>query len=573
MKIIMEKITKIFIVLLLMIVAQSCHDELSKVTNVNAPTIAALSTEIGLAQYAKGGVYYNGFGGNSGTGPAYYPTLDDGLGEGMLLIVNGLHDALGDLIFVPWGNNSFKFADNPTQITLDDNSVNHMPVGVSQPYELKLRNDRAYGAGNIMLIEWTYMYFLNNACNEVLAYVDKPAYTGSADAKKATLKAWSYFWKGYAYSRIGNMYVAGLIIDTPGVSNGNYVTNTAIITEANKNFDLAITTLNSITDASSYADMMGNLIPGQSQSGTGGVPSLAQFIGNVNTLKARTALASLRVKNMVAADWNNILTLANAGIQNGDPVFIMKTTQDINKSYIDPQFGWSAAYASGSGGTYYISERLMQDFNVNDERFLSNIDTLGSPVVNLRGRGLGFGTRWNLEDAGGTWWRANNTTAAAPYVNVSGFGVDNIYMAGSYEENQLMIAEAKINTGDIPGGLALIDVVRAYQHANLPALNSATINTVPLAMEEIRKERRIALLFRGLAFYDARRMGITDDVSLGGGRANAVVLSADPNTGNTIVNTHAFINYNYLPYFDVPQNELDFNVEIGSTPVKTTILQ
>lgn len=91
-------------------------------------------------------------------------------------------------------------------------------------------------------------------------------------------------------------------------------------------------------------------------------------------------------------------------------------------------------------------------------------------------------------------------------------------------------------------------------------------------MEEIRKERRISLIWRALGFYDARRMGITDDVSLGGGRANAVVLSAATD-GSTIVNTKAFINYNYLPYWDVPQNELDFNANVGSTPVKTSILQ
>jgi len=577
----MKNAIKITSLLVTMLLAQACHDELSKVSNVNQPTVGALGSENGLAQFAKGGIYWNGFGANSGAvtggGPAYYPSLDDGLGEGMLSIVFGLHDAMGDLIFIPWGNNDMKFADNPTDFTLDDNSVHTMPIGVSQPFELKLRNDRAYGPSNTMQIEWTYMYFVNNACNVVLANVDNTTFSGSAADKKATMKAWAQFWKGYAYSRIGLMYIAGIITDEPGATNGNYVTNTAILGEANKQFDAAIASLNSIADAGAFSEVMTNLLPGQALGGKGGqisdwTPQV--FIRNINTMKARTAMASLRVKDMVAGDWTNILTLANAGIQASDPVFILKTVQDINKSYLDPQFGTAASLTSGSGGTFFVSERLIQDFNTSqDERFLSNFDTLGSPVVNKRGRGLGFGTRWNLEDAGNTWWRAHNTTSAIPYVNVSGFGIDDNYLAGSYEENQLMIAEAKINSGNIPGGLADIDAVRAYQHANLPALNPGTINTVPLAMEEIRKERRISLLFRGLAFYDARRMGITDDKSLGGGRAGAVVLSADPNTGATIVNTNAFINYNYLPYFDVPQNELDFNANIGTAPVKTNILK
>ena len=87
--------------------------------------------------------------------------------------------------------------------------------------------------------------------------------------------------------------------------------------------------------------------------------------------------------------------------------------------------------------------------------------------------------------------------------------------------------------------------------AGLAAIGSLT---KAQALEEIRSERRIALLFRSLAFYDARRLGIIDDVSKGGGRANAVVISAGP-----VVNTKAFINYNYLSYFDVPKNELEYN--------------
>ncbi|HEV8512910.1 MAG TPA: RagB/SusD family nutrient uptake outer membrane protein [Cyclobacteriaceae bacterium] len=569
----MKKISKVFILLISLFIV-SCHDELSKVSNTNQPTPAALQGELGLTSFAKGGVYYNGFGGNGGgTAPAYYPTLDDGLGEGMLLIVYGLHDAMGDLIFIPWGNNDFKFADNPTSFTLDDNSVVPMPIGLSQPHELKLRNSRAYGPTNTMLLEWTYMYFMNNACNIILANVDGTTFTGDAATKKATLKAWAHFWKGYLYARLGNMYIAGLIVDTPGATNGNYVTNSDLLVESNKNYDAAITDLGSATDGPSYNFVMNGLIPGQCQAGKGGIPTQAQFIRNVNTMKARTALISKRLKDMTAADWTNITTLTTAGIKATDPVFVMKTTQDINHSYVDPQFSGVGSYTSGSGGTFYLSERLVQDMDTtNDTRYQNNINVLSSPVVNLRGRGLGFGTRFNLVDGGTSEDDGAVADGATPWVHVSDYGVDDIYMAGSFEENQLMLAEAKIHSGDIPGGLAIIDAVRAYQKAGLPALNSSTINTVPLAMEEIRKERRISLIFRGLGFYDARRMGITDDVSLGGGRAKAVVLSAATD-GTTIVNKNAFINYNYLPYFDVPLNELDFNMNIGTVPVATNILK
>jgi hypothetical protein len=84
------------------------------------------------------------------------------------------------------------------------------------------------------------------------------------------------------------------------------------------------------------------------------------------------------------------------------------------------------------------------------------------------------------------------------------------------------------------------------------------------AKEELRKERRVALVFRGTAFYDARRWGVTDDVAKGGGRKNAVVL-----TSGGVLNTHATINYNFLDYWDVPADEFVLNPPAaGSAPIK-----
>jgi hypothetical protein len=54
------------------------------------------------------------------------------------------------------------------------------------------------------------------------------------------------------------------------------------------------------------------------------------------------------------------------------------------------------------------------------------------------------------------------------------------------------------------------------------------------------------LVFRAVAFYDARRWGVIDNKSQGGARAGAVILSFSGT--NTVINTNAFINYNYLSY-------------------------
>jgi hypothetical protein len=537
---------------------QSCRDELVDVTNKNEPTAAALNTEAGLIAFAKGGTYLNGIG-------YYYTSVDDQLGPRtgrnlgyLTTMIFGLHESMGDVIYVPWGNQDFKFANNPTDITLDDNTNVPMPIGVSQPFELKLRNDRAYGAANTFLMEWTQMYFLNNAMNVLLSKIDDATYQGGSDTKKNTLKAWAYWWKGYAYSRIGSMYIAGVITDEPNKTNDNFVANTEIINEATNNFNKAATALQAVTEVDVYQNVLKVVIPGYCQQGQGGIPSPDQWIRNINTMKARNLLVNKRVADMTATDWDDIQNLTTNGIQEPDPTFIVKSTEDFNRSVIDPNFGSVAAYtATEDGSTFFVSERLMQDFRNGDLRKDNNFELLGSPIVNKRGRGLGFGTRWYLVDGG------KDVGDAITYVHTQQFGVDDVYLAGSYEENQLMLAEALIQKGDIPGGTAIIDVIRTYQGAALPAIGAVS---KAQALEELRSERRIALLFRGLAFYDARRLGITDDKSKGGGRAGAVVLSSNGNS--TVVNTNAFINYNYLSYFDVPKNELEFNSpSTGSSPV------
>ncbi len=531
--------------------ALSCKDDLAEVKNRNNPTLELLRAEPGILALSKGGIYINGFGG-------YYNTIDDGLGNGLHLIVYGMHDSMGDLIYVPWGNNNFKYLDNPTDFTLDDNTVVPMPIGVSQPYETRLRNDRAYGATNNFLPEWTYMYVMNNACNVLLANIDAATYLGDADSKKNTLKAWSYFWKGYAYSRIGSMYIAGLILDEPAITNNEYVSNTEILAEATKNFDLAVAALGQITSMTDYEEVMGKIIPGYCVH-ENGIPSTAEWIRNINTMKARNLLANKRVADMTVADWTQLKTLADAGIAANDAIFVIKTTATPSESiFTDNVFGSNSLVATTNDPTYFISERLIQDYRPGDDRFTNNFALLPSPQVNIRGRGLGFGTRYYLVNGG------NGVNDAFTYADANTPGADNHFMAGSYEENELMRAEAEIQLGNIATGVGLIDNVRTFQAANLADINPAS--TKGEALEELRSERRVSLLFRGLGFYDARRNGVIDDKSKGGGRAGAVVLSNVP--GTPFLSTNAFINYNYLSYWDVPANELVFNnPSSGSAPV------
>jgi len=529
--------------LLISSVLTSCKDQLD-IQNPNQPTPASAATETGVIGLAQGAIYVNGF---TSSGNKYY----DGVVGAFYNGVVGFHEMMGDVVAAEAANTYMNNLSAPNEVILDDGTKVANPNSPSaQITLLRAINVNSQQGGNPGFHEWSMMYGLNNAANSVLEVVEKTTFSGDAATKKSTIKAWAYFWKGFAYSRIGSMYYAGLINNTSSSTNGNYVTKEKIIEEANANFDKAASTLTAITNAADYTSVMTLLVPSFFQGGKGAVPTIAQWVKNLNTMKARNILVNTPTSSMTAAQWGNILTLTNAGIGTADPVFAGNTnaTGDIFAP-LSYSVAARSVGANASGGTYKISERLIQDFNTGDKRLANNFNQY--PVwVGNSDRGNAFNTRWAIKDGG------NGLPGVMVYTNRAA-GAAELYMVGSYEENELMKAEAKLYTGDIAGAVTSINAVRSYQGAGLAPISSADLATVK---EELRKERRVALAFRGLSFYDARRWGILDS-----GRKNAVVISKDGKT----INTKATINYGYLDYWDVPNNELAYNpAATGSAPVK-----
>jgi hypothetical protein len=260
---------------------------------------------------------------------------------------------------------------------------------------------------------------------------------------------------------------------------------------------------------------------------------------------------------MTAADWQTIITLTTAGIQSTDNVFAGRTAT-INGFFSS---GGGSVSANTAGNptvtTFTMSERLIQDIKPGDLRMSKNFLQV-TPFLNQVG-GFTFGTRWELLNAQLNPVAGNNAFQIADKTP----GNQEVYIGPSYEENALMLAEALIYTGQIDQGLAYVDAVRTYQGAGLSAV-SGTGLTSAQALEEVRKERRLSLLFRGTAFYDARRWGVIYDITKGGGRTGCVVL-----TPAGVLNTNATINYDFLDYWDVPADEFVLNPPAaGSAPVK-----
>jgi starch-binding outer membrane protein, SusD/RagB family len=478
----------------------------------------------------------------------------------MMNDVVAYHEIMGDVIGVEAANVYINQLGMPDWVTLDNGTkVNNPANPNTQLGLLRFANQNSFADQNPVVYEWAYMYALNNICNSILGNVETIPFTGDAESKKNTLKAWAHWWKGYAYSRIGSMYYAGLITSEVGKTNNVYVTKEEIIAEAQRNFDSALTEINAITSSTEYTTLMTKLIPSIFQVGLGSVPTSAMWIRNINTMKARNILVNKRVNQMSTTEWDQILTLTANGINPTDNIFLGRS--NATADFMSATSGSVAlvAAADPTSATYKISERLIQDYKAGDKRLMNNFGSVtGGSWLGNADRGNVFNTRYRL---------LNNTSGTGPagagvisYANrTAGLGV--FYFAASYEENELMKAEANIYKGSLASGIASIDAVRTFQGAGLPPTVAATD---AIAKEELRKERRVGLVFRGLSFYDARRWGILDPVSTGGGRSKAVVVDR---TGT--VNVNATINYGYLDYWDVPDNELVYNIPApGSAPVK-----
>lgn len=539
--------TFLFIFLSVMLIA-SCKKQLD-VKNPNQPTPESAGTEPGILSLAQGAVYINGF-------------RDLKYGDGIYGLfwsgAVGFHEMMADMVQAEAANGFINQLSTPDKVILDDGTVVLNPNAPNtQKALIRQINVNANRGQNPLYYEWAYMYSLISSCNSVLEIVEGVIFSGEAATKKATIQAWANWWKGYAYARIGSIYYAGIINNTANATNGDYVTKEAIIAESNSRLDAAAALLSSIANADAYTEIMGQLIPSFNQVGKGGVLTPDMWKRNINTLKARNTLVNTPVAQMTAEQWSTVLTLANDGIKEDDNIFTGRTnaTGDFLSS-LNGTVASRAQATSAGGNTYKLSERFVMEFKEGDKRKENNVLQTATWIGNSD-RGNSFNTRYTLINGGA------GLPGVIVYTNTAD-GAYELYLAGSYEENELMKAEALINTNQIDLGLASIDAVRTYQGAGLPAV-SGTGLTLAQAKEELRRERRVALPFIGLSFYDARRFGIINPLSEGGGRTGAVVVA--PTTGT--VNTNATIEYNYLDYWDVPDNELAYNPPAASSaPVK-----
>jgi hypothetical protein len=192
----------------------SCKKQLD-VKNPNSPTLDQAKSESGLISLASGGVYTSGFNGSS-------PSILDGqnaLGDSYFSQGIQFHELLGDNVSAEASNQNINVVNLP-DYAIFDNGTKYTNGSPSKSV-LRISNSRDKRAANAFYYEWTYMYSLNNACNQVLALMPTITFSGDAATKQNTLKAWCYWWKGLAYAKIGSLYYAGLINSEPSTETSN----------------------------------------------------------------------------------------------------------------------------------------------------------------------------------------------------------------------------------------------------------------------------------------------------------------------------------------------------------------
>ncbi|MEE1885627.1 RagB/SusD family nutrient uptake outer membrane protein [Pedobacter flavus] len=539
---------KIIAFIAIVVFFTNCKKTDLQLDDPNSPTPAgSLATVKGVEQFALG-MWAKLYSGNN-----------------LLVHSMNMHSFMGDEQWTSAGNFGWRYVNQVDKITLPPpyNTVVPGVLVIDQPTQLKALNNLAATNGsqtNALVYEWNMAYLVNGQANFLLAAVENPNITLSA-SKKATLMAWAYWWKGFAYSRIGSMYIAGVINNkTDGSTDSQYRTRQEMITEANANFDKAIALLAPLAaNDSEYNNTLNAIVPNFNKPTPNVTITPQMWVRGINTYKARNLLVNKKVTELTAGDLTSLRTLANAGMVEGDITFLLGISaiagEGISPNNQQHILLWNSH--ANNPGWMYPSERWVQDFKPGDQRMVKGVSVLPTPEVNRSARGIQFGTRYFFTAIqNGGYWSTNARTGFANF-------------AGSWEENALMLAEADIRTNQIEAGLARIDRVRAANGAGLAATVGTGLNQAQ-ALEELRKERRIGLTLKGLAFYDARRWGVITKASAGGGRANANVLvpnsmiGATPNGGFTVLPT--FMDYNYMDYWDVPVTEFSFNTPSSSSP-------
>jgi hypothetical protein len=201
--------------------------------------------------------------------------------------------------------------------------------------------------------------------------------------------------------------------------------------------------------------------------------------------------------------------------------------------------GWMRAWwqdagngAPGGGlGIYVPTEEMINAFEDSDTRRFSSIYKSGDTFYGSGGVSAPYDPAWSPTGSNLKKYRGENATKFTP-VN---FAIDyNNERLMRFADVILMLAEAKLETGDLQAATDLMNEVRSRSFPDGPAIEGDTQQEL---FDALVHERHVELAFEGHRLFDLVRWGIAKDVFTAQGK------TFEPFGGTAI--------------FPLPQSEID----------------
>lgn len=350
---------------------------------------------------------------------------------------------------------------------------------------------------------WFQRYSMINTLKNILVALDGGTkYMNGSDDETYKIYANAYCLMGLAYSELSLMYDQAFPVtedvDAGEFTGENLLPYTGIRDLALSYLDKCIQICNENGDFSNF-----DIFPDGKLSSGDKLKKMASFAA------ARALAYTPRTKAEYSdVDWNKVLSYAKNGIQED-------ITAEIPNN--DFEFYGMTYYATSGGGDWCrVNMRIFAMMCPDDPKavwplrqdFLSTdvLPELQSPDARLKTDFLYTGDKGANVDLSGY-------QRYSPYSLKNRFNewIRNNYEGTSYlfakEENDLLLAEAMLNTGDKAGAATIINKTRVTR-GNLPAASAGDADL----MRKLYYERFIEtdLLLTVTGFYDRRRTPIDE---------------------------------------------------------------
>ncbi len=331
-------------------------------------------------------------------------------------------------------------------------------------------NSITYSYFPVISVPWGAFYASISSVNDVLKAIDGGMVFGPDGSETKMVEAWCYFVSGVAHSYVGLIYDKGNYIEhTTDVSTVALLPWEDIIDGSISLLDKAI----AIADANNFTLPVA-WVAGQTMTNVG-LSKLA------NSYAARTMVYSSRNKaHNTALDWTKVLGYANKGIVVDFSPWGRVDSRIINILDHTKPFRWADGNTAGYGQATSADARLASDFGyLSAQAFPPD-------------RGYYWFSSYRFK-------RYDNVTSSVWY----GDKPKPSFLAW---ENEMLKAEAMVRTGNIAGGVAILNSATGARkvRGNLPDVTATTADAV---LKILLEEKDIELFDSGMGigYFDMRR--------------------------------------------------------------------